>query len=344
VFTQSTCSVRAALAAAIGMLAPAVCSRAQCVAVPSDTPAFGSPSSAPFGNNNPSDPIFSDLRYQVLVPRALLPAQTVRIGDLQVAPAGSRLRQFLGLTVTMGHNPAGQLGSAMHLNLVGATRTWSTAQWLVPTTANTWNALGLPIDFVFDPALGDLVVEFRVVGGGATAGSGTAGFRTDGALPYVWTPGGGFIGNTFAGGGIKLRLCTDTHGLLELGGGCPGSNGQPPHLSYSGSAQAGGPGLQVQLANAIAVPNAPVVLVWSFGLRALPIDLGLIGAAGCSTHVFGDVTMAALTTGGACAIPFAVPPGPYACLPIWNQWFVLDPAANAIGLTTSNPGRILVGS
>lgn len=331
----------------LGALAAGAPGRAQgCIAVPADTPAFGAPSSAPFGNNNPSDPIFSDLRYQVLVPRPLLPAQPVHIGDLQFAPAGSRMRQFLQLTVTMGHHPTGQLQNPMNLNFVGATYTTATADWLVPTTANSWNALGLPIDFTFDPALGDLLIEFRVVGGGALGGSGTAGFRTDSALPYVWTPGGGQNGNVFSGGGIKLRLCTDTHGLLALGGGCAGSTTLVPRLDYSGSAQAGGPGLQVQLTDAVVLPGAPVapvVLAWSFGLRQAPFDLGLLGAPGCRTHVFGDVTMAGLTTGGVCALPFAVPAGPYACLPLWNQWFVLDPTANPLGIVTSNPGRILVG-
>ena len=39
-----------------------------CLAIPADTPGFGAPSATPFGNNNATDPVFSDTRYQLLVP------------------------------------------------------------------------------------------------------------------------------------------------------------------------------------------------------------------------------------------------------------------------------------
>jgi len=315
-----------------------------CVAVPADTPAIGSPSSAPFGNNNPNDPIFSDLRYQVLVPRTMLGTQPLRIRDLQVAPAGSRVRQLQALTLTLGHNAAGQLANPMSANLGAPTVTRHVEQWLVPTIANTWSSLGVPLDFLFDPAIGDLVIEFRVIGGGALGGSGTAGMRTDQALPYQWTPGGGTTGSSFAGGGIKLRLCTDTHGLLELGGGCRGSNNLVPQLGYTGSAAVGGGGLQVTLADGRIAPASPVVLLWSFDVRPAPLDLAAIGASGCSTHLYGDVLDVVLTGNGTAAVPLAVPAAPFPCLPLWNQWLVFDPAANPFGLVTSNLGRILVGN
>jgi hypothetical protein len=330
---------------AAALLAAVAAPRAQgCVAVPSDDPAFGSPSSAPFGNNNPSDPIFSDLRYQLLVPRALLPNQPFRIRDLQFAPAGSRGRKLDDLTITLGHNPSGQLSAAMQGNFTGPTRSARVQQWLAPTTANAWSSLGMAFDFVFDPALGDLVVEFRVIGGGAVGGSGTAGFRTDPAIPYVWTPGGGFSGNAFAGGGLKLRLCTDTFGTLALGGGCAGSGGIAPRLGYAGSAQVGGGGLVVTLADAPTAANTPAVLLWSFDLRSQPVDLGLLGAPGCVAYVFADVTAVALANGGVASAALSVPAAPFPCVPLWNQWLVFDPPANAFGATLSNPGRVLVGN
>jgi hypothetical protein len=315
-----------------------------CVAAPSDAPAFGSPSSTPFGNNNPSDPIFSDLRYQLLVPRALLPNQPFRIRDLQLAPAGSRLRQLRDLTVTLGHNPSGQLQAAMQANFVGPTRSTRVQQWLVPTTANVWNPLGLDLDFVFDPALGDLVVEFRVIGGGALNGAGTAGFRTDPAIPYVWTPGGGYSGNAFGGGGLKLRLCADANNLLALAGGCAGAAGARPQLSLAGSAQLGGPGVTLGLANASVQPLALAVLAFSFALRPALLDLGLLGAPGCLSYGFDDFTALALASAGTATSSLAVPQAPFPCMPLWAQWVVLDPAANALGLSLSNPGRLLIGN
>ena len=330
-------SVLALLVVAVSSL------RAQaCVSVPSNDPAFGSPSSAPFGNNNPSDPIFSDLRYQLMVPRSLLPAAPFRIRDLEFAPAGSRGRKLDDIVVTLGHNANGALAAAMQTNFTGPTRSARAQQWLVPTTANTWCSFGLPIDFDFDPSLGDLVVEFRVIGGGAVGGAGTAGFRTDSAIPYVWTPGGGFSGNAFQGGGIKLRLCSDSNGTLELGGGCAGSGGAQPRLQFGGSAQVGGAGLSVQLA--AAPQTALAILVWSFSLRSDPLDLGLLGAPACVAYVFDDATSIAITNLGATASQIAMPSAPFPCTPLWFQWVVFDPAANPAGITTSNPGFVLVGS
>ncbi len=334
------------LPASLAILAIAFASlRAQgCRAIPADDPGFGSPSSAPFGNNNPNDPIFSDLRYQLMVPRALLPNSPFRIRDLRVAPAGSRVRQLLDVTITMGHNPSGQLSSSMQSNFVGAVASSRVQQWFVPTTANTWCPLGMAFDFVFDPALGDLVVEFRVIGGGALGGAGTAGFRTDSAIPYVWTPGGGFSGNAFSGGGIKLQLCTDTHGLLALDGGCAGSNALAPRLAFAGSAQVGGPGLTVHVSNAPAAAPALAVLAWSFTLPSQPIDLALLGAPSCLAYAGADFTNIAITSNGTSFVSLAMPSAPFPCVPLWAQWAVFDAAANPLGVTVSNPGRVLVGN
>ena len=314
-----------------------------CLAIPSDTPGLGSPSNVPFGNNNVTDPVFSDTRYQVLVAASLMGNQPRQICDLQIATSGSRLREFEELTVTLGHNSSGQLVSQMTQNLSGPSQVVSVSRWRLPTTANTWTPLGLAFDFMYDPAIGDLVVEFRVRGGGAASGVGSAGLRTSQSLPYVWTQGGGYSGNAFSGGGIKLRLCSDTNNLLALGGGC-GSIGAAPELSYSGSAMLGGAGFEVHLNQAPANPSSPVALVWSFGLRTLPVDLGLIGATGCNTHCFGDVSQLLFANGGSVSQQLVPPNAPLVCLPIWNQWFVFDPGANPLGVTTSNLGRVIVGT
>ena len=333
------------LLVALALISSAGLSVAQsCLAIPSDTPGLGSPSNVPFGNNNVTDPVFSDTRYQVLIAAALMGNQPRHICDLQVATSGSRLREFEELTVTLGHNSSGQLLSQMNLNLSGPSQVVSVSRWRLPTTASTWTPLGLSFDFMYDPAIGDLVVEFRVRGGGAASGVGSAGLRTDQSLPYVWTQGGGYSGNAFSGGGIKLKLCSDTNNLLALGGGCVGSNGATPELSYSGSAMLGGAGFQVHLSNGASNPASPVALVWSFGLRTLPVDLGLIGATGCSTHCFGDVSELLFSTGGSVSQQLVPPNAPLVCLPVWNQWFVFDPGANSLGVTTSNLGRVIVGS
>ncbi len=334
-------SLLAAHLVGVCLVAAGVARAQTCFAVPTNTPQLGAPSQVPFGNNNPTDPIFSDTRYQVLVPAAMLGGQPLHVCDVEVAPAGTRLRTFDELTVTLAHNAAGQLNNPMSGNLHAPATTTTTRRWLLPTTANSWAPMGLAFDFDYDPSLGDLVVEFRVRGGGALTGSGTAGLRTDQALPYGWTAGGGDVGSFFAGGGIKLRLCTDTFGALALGGGCAGAAATPT-LSYAGSAQRGGAGLSVTLGQ--APPATPAAaLVWSFGLRTDPLDLSALGAPGCFAHVFGDVVYLVPASQGAASFSFSPPASAPACVALWNQWVMLDPGQNPAALVVSNPGRVLVG-
>jgi hypothetical protein len=315
-----------------------------CIALPSDTPALGSPSSVPFGNNNPNDPIFSATRTQILVPRALLPAAPLRICDLAVAPAGSRLRRLGAIAVTLAHNPRGQLANPMSQNLGAPAATVRTEHWLLPTTANTWCSLGLPFDFVYDPRLGDLLVEFVVRDAGALSGSGTAGMRTSQELPYQWTTGDGESGTSFAGGGIKLRICTSDARMLVLGGGCPGSNGLVPRLDYAGSAAPGGTGFEVRLADGPSAPGSLGVLFFGFALRTTPLDLGVLGASGCLSHPSWDLSFNVALASGAQSLAFVVPPGIYPCLHAWNQWLVLEAGASALAIALSNPGHLLIAN
>ena len=315
-----------------------------CVFYPSDTPATGAADPRPFGNGVPTHATYGTMRYQIQVPTAVLGTQPIDIREIHVAPAGSYTRSFADLQLRLGHN-SNPITTQMVLNMPGFTsRPVQFTSITLPTVGDQWLPLGMAHEFHHDPALGMLVLEFFVRQASAAGGAGDVGFRTDPSIPFIWTSGSGYNGTAVAGGGIKLRFCTDTHGFIEYGsGGCTGSNGQRPLLTYAGSAQLGGT-MQIQLANGPVVPNTIAVLVFSFVPRVGPFDLGVFGAPGCTAWVFGDVANWMTTGTGTQSVSLFLPPGLVPGFPIWNQWFLFDPPANAFGVTGSNFGRFMVGN
>ncbi len=329
------------LLAAATVLPPALIAQS-CLHLAGNTPGAGTPDPRPLGNGNPVDPTYSTQRYQVQVPTAVLGTQNLKIVELFVAPADSQLRTFTELQVRMGHNP-NPLTTQMATNFVGFTARpvqHNAIAW--QTTANQWQPLGMAFAFDYKPANGMLVLEFFVRGAGASGGGGVPGMRTDPGIPFVWTSGQGYSGTQVAGGGIKLRFCTDYHGYLEYEvGGCPGSNGLVPQLTYAGSAQIGS---TVQVLLADGLPSTQAVLVWSFTPRVGPFDLVGVGAPACLAYVFPDVATTHTVVGGTSSVSLALPLGLTSGLAIWNQWLVIDPTVNSLGISMSNLGRFLIGN
>lgn len=316
-----------------------------CVFLPSDTPAAGTPDFRPLGNGNPLDPTYSDMRYQIQLPASVLGNQPFDIQELYVAPAGSHQRTFTTIRVRFGHNP-NPMGAQMVFNTTGFTA--SPIQYFefqFDSTANEWLPLGMSHPFTYNPALGSLNLEFLVRDAGVQpGGTGSVGLRTDPSIPFVWTSGQGYNGTLVPGGGIKVRLCTDAHGTIEYGvGGCTGSNGLRPTLSYGGSTQIGST-LQIQLNDAPPANGSLAFLVYSTVPRQGPLDLSPLGMTGCDARVFGSVILTETINGGSHQVPLPLPIGLPSGVRFWNQWFCLDLGANAFGLTASNFGRFLIGS
>lgn len=336
--TSRILTLCAAASLAFGLQAQA------CLFYPSDTPATGAADPRPFGNGNPTHATYGTIRYQIQIPTAVLGTQPLDICEVFVAPAGSYTRNFADLQVRMGHN-SNPLSTQMVFNMPGFTsRPVQFTTISFPTVADQWLPLGMAHDFHYNPALGMLVLEFFVRQSAATGGTADIGFRTDPSIPFVWTSGSGYNGTAVAGGGIKLRFCTDHHGFIEYGvGGCTGSNGLRPSLTYGGAAQLGGTA-QIQLANGPQAPNTLAVLVYSFTPRGGPFDLGGFGAPGCSAYVFGDTANWLFTSTGSLNVHLPLPLGLVPGFPMWNQWFLFDPPANALGVIGSNFGRIMIGN
>ena len=132
--------------------------------------------------------------------------------------------------------------------------------------------------------------------------------------------------------------------VLCLGGGQPGA---VPALAAVGVPSIGAT-YDVTLQGAVA--NAPALLVlgdsdvvWQGA--ALPLSLAALGAAGCELLVAADATQLLSTdASGAAAVPIAVPNDPALLdAPFFEQFAVLDPAANSFGFAFSNAGAAVVG-
>lgn len=134
---------------------------------------------------------------------------------------------------------------------------------------------------------------------------------------------------------------------VTFGAGCAGSNGVPTLVPNSEGARVA-EALGVDLVN--LPPFAPAFGVlglndstWSG--NALPMSLAPFGMPGCSLFVSADATRP-LPTGSSATVRW-VEPLPF--LPqllgvdVFGQAFVLDPSANAIGMTMSNASRATIG-
>ena len=73
--------------------------------------------------------------------------------------------------------------------------------------------------------------------------------------------------------------------------------------------------------------------------------MAALGAAGCELLVAADATQLLSTdASGAAAVPIAVPNDPALLdAPFFEQFAVLDPAANSFGFAFSNAGAAVVG-
>ncbi len=74
---------------------------------------------------------------------------------------------------------------------------------------------------------------------------------------------------------------------------------------------------------------------------SLPLGFTSAGAPNCALLCSGHQLSLVTNVLGSAVWSFPVPPFPGATF--FNQALVLDPSANALGLTTSNGGRGLIG-
>jgi hypothetical protein len=161
----------------------------------------------------------------------------------------------------------------------------------------------------------------------------------------------------FGGEGAVLRLLGDTwtHGTVEpagydtFGAGCVGSNGVPQLQAANGSLPWLGEVFRIELQNGLPTSWSVALLGrstsdWS-GIP-LPLDLGALGAPGCSLLVSGDLlTLTDIDAAGRAMTSYPIP----ADLTLlgarfFNQVLVLDLGANLLGLVGSNGATARIGA
>jgi hypothetical protein len=150
--------------------------------------------------------------------------------------------------------------------------------------------------------------------------------------------------------GVALRLFFNAPFVNNLGTGCAGTDTHVPVLGSAASA-AVGQNFNLELHGA---PPASLAISFlgssstSFNGIPLPLDLGTAGAPGCFLRANMLVLMAALAAGtgsggGSATMAWPVPNDPsLRGAVLYFQGIVVDAAANAAGLTTTNGLRVTI--
>jgi hypothetical protein len=127
------------------------------------------------------------------------------------------------------------------------------------------------------------------------------------------------------------------------GGGttCTGANCGSLALAFSGFAGIGAT-LNANLYGAVTL-TAGAALLGTSNSAPYPIDLTGVGAPGCSLYQRPDVSVALSFSAGAATLAIAIPSDPSAVgAAAYLQGAALEPAANALGITATQGGQILV--
>lgn len=134
--------------------------------------------------------------------------------------------------------------------------------------------------------------------------------------------------------------------FATFGNGCSGSAGTPNLLATASPYV--GETLPIILAN--IPPAAPALLALglsntTWGAIPLPLDMGLLGAPGCTALVSGNTFLLLNNLGGTASLNLQIPGTmvPSVRPVMFFQGLAFDPQANPLGLTFSNAGAVTIG-
>ncbi|MFQ5503877.1 MAG: hypothetical protein ACE5F1_03660 [Planctomycetota bacterium] len=314
-----------------------------CFHVPADTPALGKCNAIPFGTTR-NDPAWTNQKCQTLVLASTVGARPVRIRSLAFAPCGSGRRHFRSMRIRMDYfqGTGSTLSSSFARNVSSAAVTVLDVRSHVwHNTRDRWNTVGLQRSFLYDPAKGHLLIE--ITQRGADFRGLRQGFHRSDSVPMVyaanWTAAPPQTGYGPFLLGLEFRICADMADASLFGEGCKGSGGVPA-LSFAGSAKRGAT-LEILLSG--APKDAAVMLVLGLG-NAPPLPALLPDAGGCLLYQTPDAVLGLKAdAGGKLGLKFPVPATAPLGVRLYAQFLPGDKQANALGLTASNYGRILLG-
>ena len=318
----------------LGMLGTVAALSAQSFYVPNNNATTGSCNTFPFNT--------SDMRYQALFTAADLCNGPAIIRGMAFAQCATGVASYAKLTIRMAHLSAAALSTTFDANLAaGATTVLDTVNYKWSMVGDVWNDIDLQTPFIYVGA-GNVVVDCVVLGRTGSSSS----TRRDATNHRVYVGGytGQLTGTDGGLGAFKIRLITGDATTWTFGTGCVGSNSQIPALSFTGNSKLGST-LGVNLANALASKLVFLNIGTSSAGPIFPFDMALFSAPGCMIYHDGLITVGLVTTtNGTALLNLGVPNDPGVTgLKLYFQFGNQDPAANGLGLTTSNYGRILVG-
>ncbi|MFO1050937.1 MAG: hypothetical protein U1F36_01825 [Planctomycetota bacterium] len=313
--------------------------RSQSVLVPpgiTPSPVTGACNSFPFDT--------TDMRYQVLVTAGDLGNTPRVISGLALAPCTTGARVMASLRIRMAHLAASTLSHTFAQNLGNpgpAVTVLDTSNHHWQMTADTWNEIGLQRPFAYDGS-SNLVIEVLVFGTSGDPGAVQRASTNERVFlgSYTNQPTGTSTGSM----AFKMRLHCGDANLQLFGAGCSGSAGTP-QFDVAGSGQLTTP-LVLQCHGAPA--QAPVIFTAgiSNALPLYPRDLAGFGAPGCILwHDIVASTVVVADNSGDSSFSMVVPSASNLVgAALYTSAIVWDPPANALGATTTNYGRVLLGN
>ena len=289
-------------------------------------------------------------RTQYMIPATLFANVPLRITDLSL-PVRQGWRRVLlpQVTVRMGQTTRTQLSNTFAQNITSPLQDVlvATDHVMFEGIGPAWVPIGMQQPYQFLPGQGNLLIEVIQFGGTVLEQASYADLAI-GTWNVVQSVTSNFEAGVPTAGGPRndvprLRLCTD-HPELSLSGlGCGGSTNSPPTLGLAGQPSLGN---QTSFWLGNAVPNGLGILALGFDNRApFPIDLGSQGAPGCRQYFPIATTIAVVTDNLGLGLYNLPIPNSVSVVGqiVLGQFAALRPGSNALGVLTSNYGRVLVG-
>jgi len=308
------------------------------------SPTAGSRNAFPFGNNG--------IRYQTIVPNGTFGNQPTMIRDILVTGTNSALEiPYSDIEIKMGLTKQVTPTNNWNTNNPNPTTVYR-GPLRVRFAVGKWGGLGLPKPYLFLPraATDNLCVE--VIVWGVTGypkrsfyfplASGTA------ARAYAagWVVSKTNTPATSTTSGCKMGFVVNNGNVAFAGAGCNSSLKTPltigaspwpqPNKLFAVTLTGGKPSTLANLVLGVSHTK--------WGVANLPLNMGVYGAPGC--FIWNDpLIRIPFTTdkNGTISVKTAVPAsanfGTFLA-----HWWVLDPSANAFGVTSSDYATIILGN